>query len=344
MKRILCILLVLLVLPLYGCQERPVTKEAKIHITAENYYLDFYGSGLLDFYIYSTTQLDAENIQVQIPTQNSYELFIYTLDVSPKKAVDGTGGWMDFPFYLCDTNAAVDWQTLGQLRVSNPTAFAQQEKVLMESFRQMPLEDIPAIYLYQVQVIFSWIQEKETISYMEIIIGETTYHQQIGQLRLDPQPMVTADNEKVLDAAAYTTEYVQKPWISGKNLSFLWEWIAQTDMTLTGLSLLQENVLDNFVVTVYNHTTGEILDWDMQTPINIEVGQQVKVSVSFMDQRMDAFHGAYHYYGILEFETDEGMFQTVARKTVYKKPCIYDVYATAFENVDLEDYYRYYCE
>ncbi len=316
--------------------------DRRIYITAQNYYVDFYGSGYFDFYIYSKEPLDMESITLDIPTGNEYELFIYAFEDLQKKTMGDSWDLLTFSSYLYHMYDGADWKTLGQLHQTDPAGFAEEKKTMTQAFRQMQVEDIPVFYLYQVCILFSRIQVDEVIETLDVIIGDQRFTQQIGCIQLSTESVSTPHTTTVLDINAYSRSNVREAWSDGTGQRFFWEWTPEENMTLMSLDFLQAAAVEDISISVYNWTKNSSYSWDGVSPLQMIAGEKIRVIVYFTDRRLRQLHGTFTYCGILNYETQDGAFSTVAQATVAKQPCVHEVFAIAFQGLDVEPYYRHY--
>lgn len=356
-KKINCLVLALLMLAalLSGCEAVGSTtatapsddpgqqdQESGIYLDAQNIYMDCYVGAHFEFNIYSKQKLNVEEIVLEVPTENKYELYIYEYENLRQKGVGDIWNYHTYPHYLYHTYAGVDWQAYGQLFVTEHVSFLAQQKELAQAFQNMPKEDVPEFYVYEVVVFFSKTQVDEVIEYIDVTIDGKLYHQELGRINLSTQMIPTPYPIVNLDCIAYSVQIINEGWNDGSGLEISWRWTAEADMTLTSLAFLQEADVEDVHVTYWNITEGESCTWDKQTPLTIHAGEEIGVSVFFSDPRLRQLHGCYAYYAILNYETTEGSFSSVSQLELRKRPSVHEVYAYGFDGVDTSPYYIYY--
>lgn len=348
MKKISSLILALLMLVTLfgGCKGAEFTATTApnsdpgqtIYLDAQSFYMDFYVSAHFEFNIYSKQKLNAEEILLEIPTENKYEMYIYEYGDLQQKNVGDIWDYLKYPQYLYQTYAGMDWEACER----DYTAFRAQQKELAQAFQKMPKEDVPEFYVYQVVVFFSKTQVNEVIEYIDVTIDGKQYHQPLGRINISSQQPPAPYSIRDLDLGSYTMRTIEEAWNDGSGLDISWQWTAQEDMTLTGLTFLQEADVEGAHVTFWNITDGQNCTWDLQTPLTISAGQQVAVSVYFDDPRLRQIHGCYMYYAILNYETADGAFSSIGQLELRKRPCVHEVYAYGFHGVDTSPYYIYY--
>lgn len=343
--------------PVIGVAENPGSNlieydaDRTLYITLQNCDMDLYtdtGAPGFSFYIFSKEPLETEAIQVSLPIKADYQFLISQIPDLRQKGKNGEFKDTSFPLYLYQIYAGVNWQELADFRTSNGVKDNTNcEEILLnttQDFEKMPLSDIPEFYVYTAIIVLGQRNVEETWEYVDFTINGQVIRQCIGSVRIHTNPLPASGTVTVLDYGSLMQSFMTDAWSDGSGQGITMTFTAEEDMTLTNLRLPECDSITNFSITLSLATEAGNYSrqWDPQEPVDIFKGETVTVTVEFRDARLQQLHAQVAYYGVLEYETEEGKFCAHMQKFLIKTPNFHELYAIVFNGVDVEPYYRFY--
>lgn len=343
--------------------------DREAYILLENMELTSYGPKYgFSITVMSRRVLDPVQIQVQIPCGNdySYEVNMSELNYRNTEYEHGTNNSY-LPFYVYQNYLGVDFSLAGKLYgwYTDPPAAGSQEAAEMEAvtggqdlwtmyeglintgaedFAALKPEDTREFYIYDITVGFD-VAAEETITELDVVIGEETYHKELGSLRLVPE--------------AYPTMYPVReeyPWSgvgiafggggstlygSGVHETFLFEGTAAEDMVLEGFHLAEESfeVLELLCMVTSNGVTME-MGWDGASPIALYAGDQVSLSAVVRHEKVGEFQFLLGLNYELVYSIGGEKFSQYSTMFIESDVNLHEVYAIVFDGLDMEPYYK----
>lgn len=400
-KRLVCVMVAMLVL-FSGCGPDDVSRDpagalkasgqSDIYFATGNDYYDLYvGYSWIpgpEIVLLSREYIVPEDIQVSADTQAEY-----TVHVTPQKTGASLTDYeiietdegrevnavstnvFDFPLYLYQTYAGIDWAKVGSLYTDYfyavdrheageldasqvKEAFAAYSYAVTEyasDYTNLELDDIPRFYEYLIQITIDDAAVEETFSSVQVTIGDTVYDVDIGEIYIRPNPGYT-------DATDYLSLSLGSPlWLNSYPFGTGIEncqsdiYYAEESVTLTGLSFWEDTmstveVLDVTIVLsdsadgVFERSGIEI-KWDGETPIYVEQGKYVGLYLTVQDERMKEINYHSNLYPVLEFECGGSTYELGSEIPLYRHYSdTWLLYAMGLDGLDMESYFNdYYC-
>lgn len=346
--------------------------DREVYILLENMDVTIYGPVYgFSLTVMSKHVLDPTQMQIQIPCENAYETVGFTMSEFNYRNTEYEYGSSDsyLPFYVYQNYLGVDFSLAGKLYdwYTDPPEAGTQEAEEMEavtggqdpkvlydqlintgadSFAAMKPEDTREFYIYTASVRFS-VTVEETLTELDVIIGEETYHQKIGRLQLIPgeYPTMYPTNEKspwtgmgFAFGGGGTTFYG-----SGIHEIFLFEGTTAENMVLEGFRIAEKDfsVLDVFLLVTSNGVTME-MDWDGESPITLYEGDTVSIAAVIRNEKLASFMFRLGMNYELAYSIDGEMFSQCSSTFIEPAVNYHEIYAIVFDGVDMEPYYRDY--
>ena len=209
-------------------------------------------------------------------------------------------------------------------------------------------EAIPKFGVYYIQVRFPEIGDyEETVETGEFVIGGKSYSVDIGQWRFHkilPQELMDGLNRvglKQIDVAkaAITTS----PYCGGYTyLPDTFTFDAKEDLTITGVHQVG-NQLD--ILGAQVKISGQAaFFWNMDTPIEVEKGDNVKMDLYLRDDRFGEYNVRITSCPIMDYEIRGKAYGMVMPCMLFRWDTYWDSYLMAFKGIDVGAYYTCYAD
>lgn len=306
-----------------------------------------------------------------------------------------------FPYYLYQCYRETDWKKMTQLykaaeeaeksmnglTSSDPEYARLQETIdsfrayrdfYQEDFKALTAEDLPVFYLYTVQIFFGFsetsenpVRVSERFQTIEIQIGEETYTQNIGEIRLHAEDFpegitsLFADTDHLKNLAGISSAIASYPWGDRVQCRSMYCFQALEDLTITGLYLYESDLTligahvttsDKSPVFIQNEgqnegsamtsvpNTSVDFYWDLTSPLDIPAETYVTIDLIFQDPRLAQLEYGGRFYPVMEYTagTDSHAIQTemILDRLGYDNCWLY--YAIVFDGLDMEPYFQDY--
>lgn len=276
----------------------------------------------------------------------------------------------DFPLYLYQTYAGIDWAKVGSLYTEYldvvdrheageldagqvKEAFSAYSYAVTEyasDYTELELDDIPRFYEYLIQITIDDAEVEETFSTIQVSIGDTVYDVDIGEIYIRPNPGYTNATEYLRMSLGSPLWLNCYPYGAGIESCQSDIYYAEKGVTLTGLSFW-ENTMST--VTVLNVTvvlsdsadevfegSGIEIKWDGKTPVYVEQGKYVGLHLTIQDDRMKEINYHSNLYPVLEFECDGITYELGSEIPLYRHYSdTWLLYAIGLDGVDMESYF-----
>lgn len=358
--------------------------DRELYILCENVYLDVYSAsdpGLLLFYIFSRTPLEADSITVEIPAEINYEVSVSDpFDFRQTEATalkDGqtlgqVSGDQLFPYYLYQCYRGVDFTEIAKLQEAAQKAERENDFVRaaelsdqsyalkneeIPNFMNLKAEELPEFYVNYVSI---WIygdpeeMKEESFHSMEVTIGDQTYHKEIGEVNLIPGELPL---RAPVSGLQYTPEFLQQsytsmmgttqhPYSDGIGQDTILSFTAQEDMTLTGFQMVDRftEILDLRLIIESASGVSKDIYWDGASPIDAAAGDKITLVLYYKNPNMAGLWYETEMYGELDYTT-AGSGEQCILATRHLIPIVmnkHELHAILFDGLDMEPYYRDY--
>lgn len=311
----------------------------------------------LSFWIISREPVDTGNIRVEIPIENDYSIYQiipydeYLGHISADPMA--TDLRVTFSPYLYQSYFDVDWADIYR-DPSAPVTVSRngQDIDLHEAFSLLEPEDLPEFHAYLIDIYFEQaVEEPESFQQIALFIGDTRYDLPVGNIRLsdDPPLRYPCDllNIDGVISSQTIVAYGTPPMLYNDGIDWIlpvFDFTAPFPMDLLDFYLMDENIELLDVQIVVNSASGNSMDlyWDKSTPIHLNEGDQVTVSVYYRDDRSKQLEYTVKAWGALDFECGLGRYSAISECTLRHELNLYELYAIVFDGVDMESYYREY--
>lgn len=279
----------------------------------------------------------------------------------------------DFPLYLYQTYAGMDWAKVGALYAEYyammelheaGNADADQVKAALSAYNdaateyvteyaKLTVEDLPTYYEYLIQIMIDHAETEETLTTIQVTIGDTVYDVDVGEIRIRPNSGYSSGSEYLSMAMGSPYWLISYPYGEGIEQCRSETYYAEAPLTLTGLRFLENTmsaveVLDTTVV-LSDETNGAYegagieIQWDGITPIYVEQGKYVTLVLTVQDERMKEINYHSNVYPVLEFEHDGADYENISEIPLYR---YYSdkwlLYAIGLDGIDMERYFNDY--
>jgi len=336
--------------------------------------MDLYllNSGFITFFLITREHYELDQIQIRAPLLSEHQIVIEDKTAHTLLGSDQDGWQIQYHHYLCMQNA--DWQELAQQAAYAQTAvrlnFESADpaiheaysaiakecraayEYLMPQFNQLKAGDVPEFAVYSVKIEFTRDGQfyDEALESLEIILGEKTYTQDIGQIRIHdgyPQEMdlifsesykeglnITQVSGGVINESPYTDGYT--------SLTDIIEFEAAENLTLTGLRQIGTQI--PIVACKLQITDQPDHYWDMTRPVEVRKGDKVQISLYLKDDRFQQIHVGLTNYLALDYQLRNKSLCLFRRCALNRSSVRYlwDVYLMVFEGIDVGPYYDTY--
>lgn len=279
----------------------------------------------------------------------------------------------DFPLYLYQTYAGIDWVAVGKLsseyysvmeQHKSGSADADQVDAALAAYNnaateyaseytQLTVDDIPVFYEYLIQLTIDEAVVEETLTTIQVAIGETVYDVNIGEIRIRPNPRNSTGSEYLSTVLTSPYWLACYPYREGVEQCQSDTFCVEESLTLTALNFMENTmsnvevlditvVLSDDIYGVYEGAGIEI-KWDGKTPIYAEQGKYVTLILTVRDERMKEINYHSNLYPILEFACGDADYEIISEIPLYR---YYSdkwlLYAIGLDGIDMESYFNDY--
>ena len=277
-------------------------------------------------------------------------------------------GENDFPLYLYQTYAGLDWTEAGNryreyssaLEQGNDddinAAYASYSNAVTEfaqEYTQLRVEDLPVFYEYLIQVTIDHAETTETLSILKITVGDKVYDMYVGEILIHPNPGYGPGSEYLSMAMSSPYWLMCYPYGEGIEQCQSEIWCAEEPLTITGLSYLENTmatvevleitVLLSDNVDAASAGTGIEIKWDGTTPIYVEQGKFVSMKLKVQDERLKDIHYHSKLYPVVKFEVDGTPYEIISEIPLYRHYTDHWLlYAIGLDGLDMESYFNGY--
>lgn len=360
----------------------PAPVDGKYYFTCSNYDLDYYKDCLscsFNFFIFSKVHYDPEEIQVKLPIASDYEVNIVEDPSLRGDFFDDQGApkGTALQYYIYQNTQGMDWAELRTLtdiydyigewenmpedileKYPTREAAASQYETLKnrdwDGFLSMK-DTLPEFYVYPVLVSFwgygddSLTLEDESFREITITMGEDTYTQEIGEVRLHTdKPPVEWQPKGVKSLQLMSGESLSNPWTANQFYctgSFAIRTLD--DVTLTGIRFLNEQVealgAELQIMNPEGTEASSVVYWDGKMPYDMEKGTTVQINLYLSDPGMRKYEYGKILYIYLDYEVNGQSYSVRSEMNnirIGRSP--WETYYTVFEGMDFESFYRDY--
>lgn len=361
-----------------------------IYFATGNDYYDLYVDYSLvpgpEITLLSRTYIDPDSIHVSVDIQADYSVFVtqqetgaslttYSVSENDDKRVvrEVTRGVYDFPLYLYQTYAGIDWADVGQKYIEYydivtkhttgeddeaqiETALNRYNYVATEyisDYSQLAVDDLPTYYEYLIQVYIDRAVIEEEFTTVQVTIGDTVYDVEIGKVCIRQSPEVQSGHSYFSTKIGSPYWLNSFPYGSGIEHCQSATFWAQESITLTGLRFLEDTtstveVLEIVAVIADDETgaytgNGIEIEWDGITPIYIEKGKYVTFHMIFQDDRLKEINYHSSIYPVYEFEYDQASYEVITEIPLYRYYTDkWLLYAIGLDDINMKNYFNDY--
>lgn len=322
-----------------------------------------------------SADIQAEYTVSVFPQERGRSLTTYRImeDDGMRVATPTLGGAHDFPAFIYQTYAGMDWEEVGKLRTEyfelkekyeahegsyeemiearNRHSYASTEYI--QEYTELSMDDLPVFYEYLVQIRIKDAEVEETLKTVQITVDDTVYDVDIGEIRIMPSKDIDNAYAYLDSKSSPPLMCLSAPYGNGVEKCESGTFYAETGLTLTGLRFLESSVSSLKVLDVtaviaddddsVRSGSGITIEWDGVTPIYVEQGKYVRFFMTVQDDRMKElnYHGKLN--PVLEFECGGEAFEIMEEipflRTQWDE---WILYAAGLDGVDLESYYNNY--
>lgn len=322
----------------------------ELYIFCENNYLDIYWSSVnqhLGLTVLSRSPLDYENIEVTIPVNCKFE--VTSREIASAVQVKTTGSDENrregLPYYVYQLYAGTDFAALAELYKTDESAFTIARDAVLEDYNALPESEIPQFYAYNVGVDFKGIYEltqTQTFTEMDVVIDGQCYTLDIGRVNLHSGDVPMEYPINRVDSTSYRSGAVPRYLTDGLSDALTMTFTAEEDMSLLRYTLMEEDEVElaDIQLTIASEAGSFQYSWDGESEISLFAGDQVQITAIIIDQRGKGGRlGAVNYHGVVDVEKEDGLYSQVCAVTLSPVINLQELYAIAFNGVDVEAYY-----
>lgn len=387
--------------PLPGKESTEVTEESKptnavtipeqsgIYFAAGNDYYDLYPNYSWvpgpEITMFSSEHIDPSSIQVSADIQADYSVYVteqitgasltsyHVIESDGKRdAYIVAANAYDYPLYLFQTYAGMDWTTLGNQYTAYydimekysagevneaevQTALNQYNYLATEyinEYSELVVDDIPTFYEYSIKFVVNKAEADEILTTVQVIIGETVYEVNVGKV------YIRSYSEKSNGYDYFSMQRSCPYWLNcypyGMGIEKCQSGIyyAEESITLTGLHFLENlmstvTVLDVVVVISDDKDmiaeNGIEIEWNGITPLYVEKGKYVTLFITFQDERLKEINYHSKIYPVWEFEYENAtynIFTEIPLQRFYTDKWL--LYTIGWGGLDMESYFNDY--
>lgn len=274
----------------------------------------------------------------------------------------------DFPLYLYQTYAGLDWTEAGNryraysaaLEQGNDDAikaahasYSNAVTEYVHEYTQLTVEDLPVFYEYLIQVTIDHAETTETLTTLQITVNDKDYDINIGEILIRPNPGYGSGMEYLSMSMGSPYWLMCYPYGEGIEQCQSDIWCAEEPLTITGLSYLENtmSMVEVLDVTVLlsddadDASTGVGIEikWDGTTPIFVEQGKFVSMRLTVQDDRLQDIHYHSKLYPVVKFEVDGSAYEIISEIPLYRHYTDrWLLYAIGLDGLDMESYFNGY--
>ena len=334
----------------------------------------------------SREYIDPDSIHVSIDIQADYSVFVtqqetgaslttYSVSENDDKRVvqEVTRGVYDFPLYLYQTYAGIDWADVGQKYIEYydivtkhttgeddeaqiETALNRYNYVATEyisDYSQLAIDDLPTYYEYLIQVYIDRVEIDEEFTTVQVTIDNIVYDVEIGKIRIRQSPEVQSGRDYFSTVIASPYWLSSFPYGSGIEQCQSAVFFAKEAITLTGVHFLENStstvkVLDVVAVIADDEAeaymgNGIEIQWDGITPLYVEKGKYVAFHMTFQDDRLKEINYHSSIYPVYELEYAQTSYEVITEIPLYRYYTDkWLLYAIGLDDIDMENYFNDY--
>ncbi len=355
--------------------------------TGNNYYdlYPYYAVGP-QIMMLSREYIDPETIHISIDIQAEYTVIVTEQpQIHPsltRYEINETEGTRevttlsshanDFPLYLYQNYAGMDWAQLGnsyihkqsvQEQYSNGTIDIEQLEAelaaydhatteYISDYAALTLDDIPQFYGYLIQINFSEQEKEESFQTIHVTVGDKEYVVDIGQVQLRPSP-VFENSDNYLSIMAWTDYLDGYPYGAGIEKCQSTTYYAAEALTLTDLDFLENSlstasILDVTVIIADSLeeavlAEGLLIPWDGKASIHVQQGKYICLQLTVYDERMKEICYGANLYPVLEFTCNAKSHKTCSTIALTRHwAANWLLYSIGLDGMDMESYFNDY--
>lgn len=334
----------------------------------------------------SREYIDPDSIHVSIDIQADYSVFVtqqetgaslttYSVFENDDKRVvqEVSRGVHDFPLYLYQTYAGIDWSNVGRKYVEyydvmekHATGEADEDQVeialnkynyaateFINDYSLLAIDDLPTYYEYLIQIFIDRVEIDEEFTTVQVTIGDTVYDVEIGKVYIRQSPEAQSKHDYFSTKLGSPYWLNSFPYGSGIEKCQSATFLANEAIMLTGLRFLENTtstakVLDVAAVIADDETeaymgNGIEIEWDGITPIYIEKGKYVTFHMTFQDDRLKEINYHSSIYPVYELEYDQASYEVITEIPLYRYYTDkWLLYAVGLDDLDMENYFNDY--
>lgn len=361
-----------------------------IYFATGNDYYDLYADYSLvpgpEITLLSREYIDPDSIHVSVDIQADYSVFVtpqetgaslttYSVFENDEKRVaqEVSRGVHDFPLYLYQTYAGIDWADVGQKymeyydimakHAAGEAAADQVETALnqynyaatefINDYSQLAVDDLPTYYEYLIQVFIDRVEIDEEFTTVQVTIDDTVYDVEIGKVYIRQSPEVQSGRDYFSTAIGSPYWLNSFPYGRGVEQCQSATFLAKEAITLTGLRFLENTtstakVLEIVAVIADDEAeaymgNGIKIKWDGITPIYVEKGKYVTFHMTFQDDRLKEINYHSSIYPVFELEYDQASYEVITEIPLYRYYTDkWLLYAIGLDDLDMESYFNDY--
>ena len=367
-----------------------VPNRKDIYFATGNDYYDLYAyySSLCgpQITLLSREYIDPDSIQVSVDIQAGYTVFVtqqetgasittYSVFENDEKRVvhEVSRGVYDFPLYLYQTYAGIDWADVGQkyveyydIMAKNATGEGDENQInaalnqynyaateFINDYTQLAIDDLPTYYEYLIQVYIDRVEIEEEFTTVQVTIGDTVYDVEIGKVYIRQSPEVQSGRDYFSTVTGSPFWLNSFPYGSGIEQCQSGVFFATEAITLTGLRFLENTTSTVKVLDIVAVIADDAIDamsgngikiqWDGNNPIYVEKGKYVIFFITFQDDRLKEINYHSSIYPVYEFEYDQTSYEIITEIPLYRRYTDkWLLYAIGLDDLNMESYFNDY--
>lgn len=367
-----------------------VNNPRDIYFATGNDYYDLYSDYSLvpgpEITILSREYIDPDSIHVSVDIQAEYSVFVtqqetgaslttYSVFENDDRRIvqEVSRGVYDFPLYLYQTYAGIDWADVGQkyveyydIMAKNATGEGDGNQInaalnrynyaateFINDYTQLAIDDLPTYYEYLIQVYIDRVEIDEEFTTVQVTVGDTVYDVEIGKVYIRQNPEIPSGYEYFRTKIGSPYWLNSFPYGSGIEQCQSGVFYTKESITLTGLSFLENTtstvtVLDIIAVIADDEMEADVgngieIQWDGITPIYVEKGKYVKFFMTFQDDRLKEINYHSNIYPVYELEYGQTSYEVITEIPLYRYYTDkWLLYAIGLDGLDMESYFNDY--
>ena len=336
-----------------------------------------YGMGeyVFCFKLFTKREVDSNAIKISISCKNNYTYSVTQESINLRDTEYSAGyetgtisGPFYLPYYVYQNYRGTDFVLAEKLwdlylyppedgseeaikaeaLINHKTPLAAYEAVINEAldgYKALTSEDTREFYVYTVWVTFDVVVD-EVITNIDVNIENQQICQEIGKLHLVPTmiPSTHPHTNDLKTNGMPVLSFATNLYGDGMAELFLFDLIAEKDITLTGMRFL-DDVTEILEINLTVLSGGNIITcvWDGKTPICLFEGDEIIVNAVIKNENLVGLF----YYVDLNYE----LLMKINGENFSKANCLnmspinmsyHEIYAIVFDGLDMESYYKDY--